>query len=172
MAHTMRRCGLESFSLYHMPSMHIAILQQFVLDEVVGSAPADSLHKRGHDLGGGAALLHSKAWCCKRIPPSLPTPPAPSCCPHLEKGSALLRGLASYSGFRFSPMRLSLLHSTFLVLYQLFLMYILVVCHATQITCVEWAPVKLNTPEGKVGVLATGSADSKVRLWKGPRTLV
>lgn len=44
--------------------------------------------------------------------------------------------------------------------------------HTTQVTCLEWAPVKLATPQGRASVLATGGADHRVRLWRGPRALV
>lgn len=42
-----------------------------------------------------------------------------------------------------------------------------------QITCIEWAPIKLPMAEdGKACVLASGSTDNKVRLWRGPQKLV
>ena len=44
--------------------------------------------------------------------------------------------------------------------------------HDAPITCAEWAPVKVAGPQGKVSVLATGSGDGKVRLWRGPLALL
>lgn len=43
---------------------------------------------------------------------------------------------------------------------------------APQITCLEWAPVKLAGPQGKVGILASGGSDGRVRLWRAPYVLV
>ena len=44
--------------------------------------------------------------------------------------------------------------------------------HDGEIKCLQWAPVKLTGPQGKVAVLASGGTDGRVRLWRAPWVLV
>eukprot|EP00887_Chlorella_sp_A99_P005330 scaffold1.g5330.t1 len=44
--------------------------------------------------------------------------------------------------------------------------------HDGEVLCLQWSPVKLAGPQGMKGVLATGGADGRVRLWWAPTVLV